>query len=49
MECSICSGAKRWLKQPFNEEGSVINWVLFIGLILVAIFFWTRLLVRIAP
>ena len=49
MDCTICNGVKRWLKQPFNEEGSVFNWVLFTGLIIVAIYFWSRILVRIAP
>lgn len=31
-------------RQPFNSQGSGWNWILFIGLILVAIFAWTRVL-----
>jgi hypothetical protein len=31
-------------KQPFNSQGSAGNWFLFIGLLLVIIFAWTRIL-----
>lgn len=31
-------------KRPFNSQGSAVNWFLAIGLIIVAIFAWTRVL-----
>lgn len=31
-------------KQPFQASGSAGNWFLFIGLLLVIIFAWTRIL-----
>jgi hypothetical protein len=35
---------KAWWQQPFNASASATQWVLFTGLILVAIFLWTRIL-----
>lgn len=49
MDCKLCSAINRWMKQPFNAEGSVINWVLFLGLVMMVIWFWSRIIVRIAP
>lgn len=49
MNCNFCNAVNRWLKQPFKEEGSALDWFLFLGLVLVIIFFWTRILARIAP
>lgn len=49
MDCVICGAINRWLKQPFKEDGSVINWFLFLGLVLVIIFMWQRILIRIIP
>jgi hypothetical protein len=37
----------KWLQKPFNEGGSAVNWILFTGLILCAVFFWTRVLAHI--
>jgi len=49
MNCNICGEINRWLKQPFKPEGSIVDWFLFAGLIIVIIFLWQRILVRIAP
>jgi hypothetical protein len=35
---------KEWWMQPFNGSGSVLNWALFVGLILVLILMWTRII-----
>lgn len=37
-------GFKDWWKQPFKNDGTVTQWFLFTGLILVIIFLWTRIL-----
>lgn len=49
MNCVICNGVNKWLKQPFKEEGSVIDWFLFLGLVFVIIILWQRILMRIIP
>lgn len=33
-----------WWAHPFNTQGSALNWVLFFGLFLVAVWFWTHTL-----
>jgi len=49
MDCKLCGAVNRWIKQPFDPDGSVINWFLMVGLVLIAIWFWSRIIVRIAP
>ena len=38
---------KRWAKQPYNENGDVVDWILFFGLVVAATFLWTRVIRRI--
>jgi len=38
------SSFKEWWSQPFDSTGSVWNWALFIGLILVLIILWSRVI-----
>jgi hypothetical protein len=33
-----------WWKKPFCAECSAFSWFLFVGLIIVVIFLWTRIL-----
>lgn len=33
-----------WWAQPFNTQGSVINWFLFVGLLIVIIIAWNTVL-----
>lgn len=53
--CSFCEGTrgmldkywndvKVWAKKPYDENGDVLDWVLFLGLITVATFLWTRVI-----
>lgn len=37
-----------WMMHPFQSTGSAWNWILFVGLILVAIWFWQWVLLHIA-
>lgn len=38
------SSFSNWWGQPFDSQGSVWNWALFIGLILVLIILWGRVI-----
>lgn len=40
----VYSAITKWLKEPFNSEGSALNWFLFVGLLLVIIFAWSRVI-----
>jgi hypothetical protein len=33
-----------WASRPFNSEMNVLNWALFVGLILVLVILWSRVL-----
>jgi hypothetical protein len=56
--CSFCKGtrgmvstflddSKRWIKQPYNPNGTAVDWFLFIGLMLACVFLWSRVINRI--
>lgn len=36
-----------WLGHPFNSQGSAFNWVLFVGLLVIAAFLWQLVLLDI--
>jgi hypothetical protein len=36
-----------WFAHPWNSEGSAFNWLLFVGLLLVAAWFWNHVLLTI--
>lgn len=33
-----------WLAHPFNSQGSALNWVLFVGLLIIAAWMWSTVL-----
>lgn len=35
---------KQWWAQPFNAQGSAVNWFLFFGLIIIIIIAWNMIL-----
>lgn len=37
-----------WWAKPFNSSGSALNWVLFVGLIIIAAFLWQLVLLEFA-
>lgn len=37
-----------WWAHPFNTSGSVMNWVLWVGIIVVAMFLWQLVLLELA-
>lgn len=36
-----------WFQHPFQSQGSALNWVLFVGLLIVAVWFWQVVLLDI--
>lgn len=45
---SYWSDLKRWAAHPYNEEGNVADWLLFVGLWVAATILWVRVIHRIA-
>jgi len=41
----LVSTINGWWKHPFNSGGSAFNWVLFVGLIILAAFLWQLVLI----
>ena len=42
------NGVIDWLAHPFTTTGSALNWVLFVGLLIIAAWFWNHILMTIA-
>jgi hypothetical protein len=40
----LLSSVQNWWKQPFNANGSVGTWFLFLGLVIVITFAWSMIL-----
>lgn len=38
---------KLWLAKPYKEDGNLMDWVLFIGLLTVVTILWTRVIRRV--
>lgn len=36
-----------WFAHPFNSSGSAVNWVLFVGLLILAAWWWNHILLTI--
>lgn len=45
----LISRLQSFLKQPFQENGDVWNWVLFTGLIIILVILWSKVLDHIEP
>ena len=37
-----------WWMHPFDSQGSAMNWVLFVGLVVIAAFLWQTVLLLLA-
>lgn len=33
-----------FIAEPFNAQGSVLDWFLFLGVVLIAAWFWSRII-----
>lgn len=36
-----------WFVHPFQTGGSALNWILFVGLLVIAVYFWNTVLIAI--
>lgn len=43
----LYNGTVDWLKRPFREEGSALDWFLFVGLMLAIGWLWSRVIERV--
>lgn len=43
----LLSNVLGWFAKPFNTQGSALNWVLFFGLAIVAVWFWSHIVMTI--
>jgi|HubBroStandDraft_5_1064220.scaffolds.fasta_scaffold10230_8 hypothetical protein len=44
----LVTGILGWVKQPFTSQGSALNWVLFVGLLIIAAWMWNHILMTIS-
>jgi len=40
----LISDVLGWYAHPFTTQGSALNWVLWVGLIVIAVWMWTYIL-----
>ena len=40
------SDVKKWAAKPYNEDGNVLDWFLFVGLWIVCTVLWARVIRR---
>lgn len=43
----LTGSVTNWFLHPFNSSGSAFNWLMFIGLLIVAAWFWNHVLLQI--
>lgn len=36
-----------WFAHPFNSQGNALTWVLFVGLLIIAAWWWNHILLQI--
>ena len=37
-----------WFAHPFNNQGSALNWILFVGLLVIAAWWWNHIIMSIS-
>lgn len=43
----LVSDVLNWFTHPFQTKGTALNWILFVGLLIVAVWFWNHILMSI--
>lgn len=41
------ASVSEWFAHPFNSQGSALNWLLFVGLLIIIVWFWHIILLEI--
>lgn len=47
--CPLCGAVKAvsdWMARPFSPGGSALQWVLFVGLLIIAVWMWNVILLQ---
>ncbi|HYM36248.1 MAG TPA: hypothetical protein VET48_12670 [Steroidobacteraceae bacterium] len=44
---NLISNATDWFAHPFKSQGSAFNWILFVGLLVIAAWMWNHILMSI--
>jgi hypothetical protein len=39
-------GLKHWAKKPYSDDGDLLDWILFIGMLTCVTVLWTRVIKR---
>jgi hypothetical protein len=47
MFANLVSGFKSWAAQPFKSQMDLFGWTLFVGLLIIIVILWTRILAHI--
>lgn len=42
----LVSNIGQWFAHPFNAQGSVLNWALFLGMVIIIAFLWNVILIK---
>jgi len=48
-QTGLVSSLGKWYAHPFNADGSALNWLLFLGLVIIAAFLWNLVIITIVP
>jgi hypothetical protein len=43
----VLTNVQNWVEHPFNSNGSALNWILFVGLFMIAGFLWHTVILMI--
>lgn len=43
-EPGIFALVQEWLARPFKADGTVLDWFLFLGVVMIAAFLWSRII-----
>ena len=44
---TLFADIRNWIRKPFDASGSAFNWLLFVGIIVIAVWLWSTVLAHI--
>lgn len=48
-QTGLVSSLGKWYAHPFNADGSALNWLLFVGLVIIVAFLWNLVIITVVP